>query len=128
MKSCQWLFLLLFTWIGALNAQTSTINIQWDPNNEPDINHYQLQRAVNSTSNFQNYQTIYHPDTHYSDTNISPGNLYVPGVGGQRQWRYERLYQSGHRRAAQGGAAAEQRPGRPAADHQQIELPERSKP
>lgn len=77
MKSCQWLFLLLFTWIGALNAQTSTINIQWDPNNEPDINHYQLQRAVNSTSNFQNYQTIYHPDTHYSDTNISPGNLYV---------------------------------------------------
>ena len=77
MKSCQWLFILLFTWIGALNAQTSTIHIQWDPNNEPDINHYQLQRAVNSTSNFQNYQTVYHPDTDYWDTNISAGNLYA---------------------------------------------------
>lgn len=77
MKFFQWLFLLCFAGIGALNAQTGMIHVQWDPNNEPDINHYRLQRAVNSTGNFQDYQTVYHPDTYYYDTSISPGNLYA---------------------------------------------------
>jgi hypothetical protein len=38
---------------------------------------YLLQRSVNSTSNFQNYLYLDHPDTHAVDNNIQPGNLFA---------------------------------------------------
>lgn len=58
-------------------AQTDSLNIYWDPNTDPDIHRYKLQRAVNSTGNFSDLATVNHPQTHVVDHSVQPGNLYV---------------------------------------------------
>lgn len=58
-------------------AQTDSLNIFWDKNPEPDMYLYQLQRSVNSTSNFQFYMELFHPDTHAVDYDVEPGKLYA---------------------------------------------------
>lgn len=58
-------------------AQTDSLNIYWDPNTDPDIHRYKLQRSVNSTNNFNDLTTVNHPQTHVVDHSVQPGNLYV---------------------------------------------------
>ena len=58
-------------------AQTSSLNILWDPNSEPDIDKYKLQRAVNSTTSFSDFTEVSHPQTSASDNSVTPGNLYA---------------------------------------------------
>ena len=65
---------LLFS--GAF-AQTDSLNIVWDPNTDPDIYRYLLQRSVNSTNNFVNFQYVFHPTTRVTDNSVQPGNLYA---------------------------------------------------
>lgn len=63
--------------LASAAAQTDSLNIYWDPNSEPDIHRYKLQRAVNSTGNFSDLATVNHPQTHVVDNSVQPGNLYV---------------------------------------------------
>ncbi len=58
-------------------AQTDSLNILWDPNTDPDIFRYLLQRSVNSTGDFQNLEYVFHPNTHVVDRTVQPGNLYA---------------------------------------------------
>ncbi|RMF56407.1 MAG: fibronectin type III domain-containing protein [Calditrichaeota bacterium] len=62
---------------SSLYAQTDSLNIYWDPNSDPDIYRYLLQRSVNSTNNFVNLQYVFHPTTHVVDHDVLPGNSYA---------------------------------------------------
>jgi len=58
-------------------GQTDSLNISWDPNSEPDILRYKLQRSVNSTGNFEDFQITNHPLTHVADQSVEAGKLYA---------------------------------------------------
>jgi hypothetical protein len=62
---------------GAASAQTDSLNIYWNPNTDPDIHRYKLQRSVNSTANFEDFQTVNHPQVHVVDHSVDPGKLYA---------------------------------------------------
>lgn len=72
----RWLFFVIFIFSGAALAQTSSLNVLWDANSEPDIQSYRVQRSVNSAS-FTDLATVSHPQTEVTDTDVSPGNLYT---------------------------------------------------
>lgn len=68
--------ILLLMSCAAVNAQTDSLNILWSPNSDPDIFRYVIERSVSTNSAFSPYQYIFHPDTHFVERNISPGNMY----------------------------------------------------
>lgn len=73
----KYTFVFLLGIIFQLFAQTDSLNIIWNKNSEADMYRYLLQRSVNSTSNFQNYSYLVHPDTHAVDNNVQPGDLFA---------------------------------------------------
>ncbi len=92
MKQLLRMAMVFFAAGGLALAQTAQLVIEWDPNSEPDIHRYRLQRAVNSPANFADLQEPLHPLTQVTDTDIAPGNLYVYRVaaidaaGNQSLW------------------------------------------
>ncbi|MBN2365564.1 MAG: hypothetical protein EH225_06170, partial [Calditrichaeota bacterium] len=69
---------LMLLQIQILFAQTDSLKISWDANQEPDMFEYRLYRAVNGLQNFQLLQTVPHPQTNTVDRNsILPGGLYA---------------------------------------------------
>ncbi|GEM_PF-6634315 len=76
-KFLKYMLGITYLLISGVYAQTDSLNIFWDPNSDPDIYRYLLQRSVNSTNNFSNLQYVFHPNTHVVDHAVQPGNLYA---------------------------------------------------
>ena len=68
---------IVLSFAGSTMAQTDLLNVLWDPNTEPDIDRYRLQRAVNGSANFADVATVTHPTVQVNDSDVSPGNLYT---------------------------------------------------
>lgn len=77
---------------SSVTAQTESLTLRWDPNREADISRYRLERAVNSTVNFQFVQEISHPNTEFLDQVVAPGNLYVYRIAAINQTGATSLY------------------------------------
>jgi hypothetical protein len=77
MKYRFFILIFLSILINTIAGQTALFNIRWDANSEADISRYRLQRAVNSTTQFQTFQEVNHPNTHIVDSSVQPGMLYA---------------------------------------------------
>lgn len=76
MKNYSLVFFIALLFCGSGFAQTTSLNIEWDPNGDSDIFQYIVQRSVGSTNNFSQIGTVNHPTTIYVNSGLQAGSLY----------------------------------------------------
>ena len=75
---------LVFSFILSFgSAMAQSVELEWDPNSEPDLAGYNVYRSLSSGSGYSIVNPSLVPSPSYTDTTVTPGNTYYYVVTAQ---------------------------------------------